>query len=363
MSGSITCQRFFDGIDLVGPHRITLNNGVVASVEPFEGPADYYLLTPGLVDIQMNGFHSVDVARASSDELHALGLQLQALGTTSWLATITSAPLEVLSDAIHRITSALEDGSAIGCVGIHVEGPFLGDAPGAHRKEWIIPFDPKWASQLPSSIRLMTIAAEQPNLERAIHVLRESDITVSIGHSRPTEQQWKVAKDSGATMVTHLFNGMSGIHHRESGLALHALVDDEIFVGVIGDMIHVSPDAVNLAYRAKGSALTCLVSDSIGWLTPQVSKRNLEASSGAPRMPDGTLAGSSTPLSECVRRVVLEARVPLEDALRSATSTPAMAVGLADVGYVGVGQPADLLAFDESLHVVRTWSRLVSLRG
>jgi N-acetylglucosamine-6-phosphate deacetylase len=209
----------------------------------------------------------------------------------------------------------------------------------------------------------MTIAAEQPNIAQAVKALIEKNITVSIGHSRPNDEQWEVASNAGASMVTHLFNGMSGVHHRDAGLALQALLDDTIFAGVIGDMIHVSPQALALAFRAKTSSRICLVSDSIGWNSAGAAKRGVSIFDGAPRLPDGTLAGSSTPLSECVRRVVQEAQIPLEDALRSATSTPAKAVGLHDVGIVAVGQPADLVAFDDSLHVMRTWSRLVSLRG
>lgn len=363
MSESLTCQRFFDGINLLGPHRIVFEDGVVSSLEPFVGDADHYLISPGLVDIQMNGFESVDVARATPDELRLLGARLESLGTTSWLATITTAPLTDLSESIDRITTAMQSGAIAGCVGLHVEGPFLGQAPGAHRPDWIIPFDGEWVSQLPTSVRLMTIAAEQHDIDIAVQSLCERNIAVSIGHSRPTDAQWTSARSAGASLVTHLFNGMSGVHHRETGLALHALVDDGVYSGVIGDMVHVSPQAVALAFRSKGSERICLVSDSVGWLTPWATKREVSLKDGAPRMPDGTLAGSSTSLSECVRRVVQDAHIPLEDALRSATSTPAKAVGLHDVGVVAVGQAADLVTFDDSLHVVRTRSRLVSLRG
>ena len=363
MSESITCRHFFDGHQLLGPHRIVFNDGVIEVIEPFLGEPNHFLVGPGLVDIQMNGFESIDVARASSDELRQLGERLNALGTTAWLATITTAPLDVLSQSIQRITSALNKGSVVGCAGLHIEGPFLGNAPGAHRPDWIIPFDSDWVTQLPTSVRLVTIAAEQPNVASAVSALNDKHIAVSIGHSRPTDTQWKDARGAGASLVTHLFNGMSGIHHRDNGLALQALIDDGVYAGIIGDMIHVSPEAVNLAFRAKGSHRVCLVSDSVGWLTPWAQRRNIYVSDGAPRLPDGTLAGSSTPLAQCLRLVVQKANVPLEDALRSATSNPAAAIGANNVGHVTLGQEADLVSFDDSLHVVNTWRRLVSLRG
>ena len=363
MSTSITCQNFFDGVSLHGPHRITYLDGLVQEIEPFTGTAEYFLISPGLVDIQMNGFDSVDCSRATVDELHSLGHQLEALGTTSWLATITTAPLDNLSMSVATLDSALSTQAANGCEGIHIEGPFLGSAAGAHRPDWIIPFDDEWVSTLPPSVRLMTIAAEQPDVQDAVLLLRSRNIEVSIGHSRPNSEQWNAARAAGARVVTHLFNGMSGVHHRDDGLALSALVDEDVFAGLIGDMIHVSPKAVALAFRAKGSDRICLVSDSVGWTSTWAQRRGVELLNGAPRLSDGTLAGSSTPLSECVRRVVKESGVSLADALRSATSVPATAMGLPHVGHVTRGKAADLVAFDDSLHVVRAWRRLVSLRG
>jgi N-acetylglucosamine-6-phosphate deacetylase len=363
MSDIITCQHFFDGEVLHGARQITFVDGVVDSIRPFEGDADHHLVTPGFVDIQMNGFEQWDVARGSQDDLDALGVRLRELGTTTWLGTITTAPLESLSRSIATIDRAIETNLAPGCAGIHIEGPFLGGAPGAHNPAWIIPLDEAWISQLPSSIRLVTLAAEQKNVASAISLLRTKNVSVSIGHSKPNYGQWKLCREAGAQIVTHLFNGMSGVHHREDGLALFALNDEEVFAGLIGDLIHVSPHAVALAFTVKGDGRICLVSDSVGWTSQWASKRRVQLRDGSPRLPDGTLAGSSTPLAACVQRVVHEAGVPLELALRSATSAPADAVGLSGVGRIAIGQPADFVALDDSLHVVGTWTRLVSLRG
>ena len=363
MSDVLTCQKFFDGLTLHGPTKITFENGVVVRTESFEGQADHHLIAPGLVDIQMNGFGSIDVSRATSAEMATLGNELAMLGTTSWLGTITTAPLDVLLRSIHSLHQMFSTQVVPGFTGIHVEGPFLGDAPGAHRPDWIIPFDEEWCSQLPKSIRLMTVAAEQSDASSSIRQLVQMGITVSVGHSRPTDIQWKQAREAGATVVTHLFNGMSGVHHREAGLALSALIDDGVYTGLIADMVHVSPQAVSLAFKAKGGDRVCLVSDSVAWQSEWALKRKIAVKDGAPRLPDGTLAGSSTPLAECVRLAVNEAGVPLRDALCAATSSPASAVGLTDAGHIREGAPADLIAFDQSLHVVRTWRRLVSIRG
>ena len=363
MSEVLTCQKFFDGVTLHDSRRITFDAGVVTRVETYDGPCDHHLISPGLVDIQMNGFTSVDVSRSNAQELARLGEELFSLGTTSWLGTVTTAPLDALARSIGTLHDAFSSGEVSGFAGIHVEGPFLGQAPGAHRPDWIIPMNEDWCEGLPKSVQLMTLAAEQPNVASGIRLLRAKGIFVSVGHSRPTNAQWAAVREAGATIVTHLFNGMSGVHHRDEGLALDALIDDGVYAGLIADMVHVSPKAVALAFKAKGGHRVCLVSDSVAWSSEWATKRSIAIKDGAPRLPDGTLAGSSTPLAECVRLAVTEAGVPVEEALRAATSSPGHAVGLADVGYIREGEPADLVAFDDSLHVVGAWRRLVSLRG
>jgi len=363
MSDIITCQYFFDGEVLHGARQLTYVDGVVVSIEPFDGLAEHYLVTPGFVDIQMNGFEQWDVARGSQDDLNALGSRLQELGTTTWLGTITTAPLDSLSRSIATIDSAIKANFAPGCAGIHIEGPFLGGAPGAHNPAWIIPLDEAWISQLPSCVRLVTLAAEQREVASAISLLRKMNVRVSLGHSKPNHEQWKQCRNAGAHLVTHLFNGMSGVHHRDDGLALFALNDDEVFAGLIGDLVHVSPHAVALAFTVKGDGHLCLVSDSVGWLSQWALKREIQNRDGSPRLPDGTLAGSSTPLASCVQKVVTQAGVPLAQALRAATSAPADAIGLSGVGRIAIGKPADFVALDDSLHVVGTWTRLVSSRG
>jgi N-acetylglucosamine-6-phosphate deacetylase len=363
MSVVITCQHFFDGEVLHGAREITFANGVLVSIEPFSGVAQHHLISPGFVDIQMNGFEQWDVARGSPEDLNSLGIRLQELGTTTWLGTITTAPLTSLSRSIGTIDEAIESNRAPGCAGIHIEGPFLGGALGAHNPAWIIPLDEDWIGQLPSSVRLVTLAAEQRNVASSISLLRKMNVAVSIGHSKPNSEDWQICRDAGAHIVTHLFNGMSGVHHRDDGLALFALNDEDVFAGLIGDLVHVSPQAVVLAFTVKGDGRICLVSDSVAWSSQWAHKREIQIRDGSPRLPDGTLAGSSTPLATCVQRVVQDAGVPLEQALRAATSAPADAVGLSDVGRISIGQPADLVALDDSLHVAETWSRLVSLRG
>lgn len=363
MLQEIVTRQFFDGDTLQGPSRVILEDGIVARIEDTTKECDFFLLSPGLIDVQMNGFGGHDVATADAATLTALDAELASLGTTSWCGTIVTAPLERLSETIDRLHRLWTQQTVSGFIGIHVEGPFLGLVPGAHRPDWIRPIELSWLRSLPESVRLVTMGAEQQEFTDATQILRSKDIVVSIGHSRPTAQQFTDAISSGASMVTHLYNGMSGVHHRDVGLALLAMTEPEVTVGLIGDMVHVSPQAVALAFAAKGHRGVCLVSDSVAWESPWARARGVEVRNGAPRLSDDTLAGSSAPLSECVANAVHRAGVPLDQALRAATSTPADLLGNSALGRVRQGHSQDLVAFDESLHVVNTWRRLPSLRA
>ena len=156
---------------------------------------------------------------------------------------------------------------------------------------------------------------------------------------------------------------MSGVHHRDDGVALSALTNDAVVGGLIADLVHVSPDAVSLAFKAKGRDSIALVSDSVAWNSEWAKRRGVILRDGSPRLPDGTLAGSSTPLAECVRRTIVGCGVSVSDALRAATSTPARVLGYPQIGTVAIGHSASLVCFDESLHVSQTHRRLVFQRG
>ena len=362
MRRRLTTNRFFDGLTLHGPTLIETADDMVTDVSPHEGDTEHALISPGFVDVQMNGFDAVDVASCTRDEFLQMDALLAEAGTTSWLATIVTAPLERLSEVIARLDGWVRANDT-GCAGIHVEGPFLGRAPGAHNPRWIVDVDLDWIASLPSSVRLVTLAPEQTRCIDAVHALRERRIAVSIGHSRCSDAEFTAAVGAGAGMATHVFNGMSGVHHRDEGVALCALTDDRVVAGLIGDGVHVSARAASLVFRAKPAGGVCLVSDSIGWRGPWARKLAVEVRDGAPRLPDGTLAGTSVALAECVQRVVRDSGVSVEAALAAATTTPASLIGYPQTGTIAVGSPADIVCLDEGLHVREVHRRLVSQRG
>ena len=361
MDCDLITEKFFDGDNLHGVTLIRVRDGIVVEISDVEALPDIALVTPGLVDLQMNGFAAHDVASAHYEDFLALDEELACVGTTSWLATVITAPLDRLTKTLARLDGFVQSPTN-GCFGIHCEGPFLGDAPGAHRPDWIIPSNLEWISTLPASLRVMTLAPENSGSNRAISSLCERGIRVSLGHTRASYKQFAASVDAGASMVTHLFNGMSGVHHRDEGVALWSLLEPRLTAGLIADGVHVSPNSIRLAFAARNDGLY-LVSDSIAWNGKWATAANVSVVDNAPRLPNGTLAGSATPLSECVHHCIQECELEMATVLRAATSIPADVVGEPAIGRIAVGQPADIVEWTADVHVSHVHRRLVFQRG
>ena len=350
----LSASRAFVNGALVGPTRVTWDlDGTITDVSEIraQDAATDALLVPGFIDLQVNGIDDVNVASADDVQWQRLNQLLLKSGVTSWCPTLVSASRDSLATSLAVIQSRIQQQRtehsivASSILGAHMEGPFLGVALGAHDRRSVIEVDLQWIAQLPACVALMTVGPEQENGVAAVRLLRQQGIAVSLGHTRATEQQFLDAKEAGAQMVTHLFNAMSGVHHREHGVALTALTDDEIFASIIVDLEHVSHRAVQLAFRAKPNRMI-LVTDSVRANTIS-----------APRLNDGTLAGSVLSMDQALRNTVVDCSVPLSVALTSATHNPAEVLGLRDRGDISIGKRADLVLLTHDLSVLQTVSR------
>ena len=336
---------------------VTIADGRIIGIDIEPGrPHDVEHVLPGFVDLQVNGIDDIDVAVADGTDWDRLDERLLAQGVTSWCPTLVSAPLGSYARPLGRIASAMQRPTArTRIVGAHLEGPFLGAARGAHPSELVVPIDLTWLEALPSHVTLVTLGAEQADAAAATRLLTARGATVAIGHTQAGDDQLEAAVEAGARLVTHLFNGMSGLHHREPGVAAWALTHPTIAASLIADGIHVHPRMLRLAASALGPLRTVLVTDAVAWRAGRAgSLGELSLRDGAPRLPDGTLAGSALTMDAAVRRMV-DAGVSLEHAARAASSTPAEVLGLRDRGQLRVGALADLVALDDTLHVVGTW--------
>ncbi len=304
------------------------------------------LVAPGLVDLQCNGAVGIDL-RTDPERLWELAAALPRFGVTAWLPTIvTSSP-----DVIERAQSALAAGPPNGWsgavpLGLHLEGPFLSpNAAGAHPIDLLRPPSlgaiESWSRA--DGVALVTLAPELDGALDVVEALVARGVVVSIGHSQATAAQASAAVDAGATSVTHLFNAMSPLHHREPGVAGAAMSDGRLAVGLIADGIHVDPRVVGIAERALGERLI-LVSDAVALLGVD----GIDFTHGV-RLPDGTLAGSVLPLVQAVRNLVDFTGCSPERAVAAASGRPASVLSDPTRGTLSTGGRGDVTALDLDL--------------
>jgi N-acetylglucosamine-6-phosphate deacetylase len=337
-------------LGLHGPGAVVVDDGRIVDIEPARGSdsTPTRILAPGFIDIQVNGIGRIDVASAAGDDWDELDTRLLAQGVTTWCPTLVSAPLERFAAPLERIAAAAarsNDRVRPVIAGAHLEGPFLGGAPGAHPLKFVQPPDLEWLASLPDIVRVVTLAPETTKAIDAIRLLSARGMLVSLGHSTATYEEALAAIDAGARLVTHCFNGMGALHHREPGLIGAALTDDRLAVSLITDLIHVHPAAVALVFRSKSAERVALVTDAVAW----------EGEGDAPRLADGTLMGSTLTADAAIRNAVQRCGVSVVDAVRAAATTPADLLGLPDRGRIEPGARADLVALNPDLTVQTTW--------
>lgn len=338
-----------------GPALVEVQDGIVCAVEGAERVETDTVLVPGFVDLQVNGIDDVDVATADGDDWDRLDALLLAQGVTTWCPTLVTAPLARYERPLGRIEAAMSR-PPLGrptIAGVHLEGPFLGRAPGAHPRDLIVPIDLDWLAGLPAHVSLVTLGAEQEDAVAATSLLAAAGRLVSIGHTHASEEEFDACVDAGARLTTHLFNGMSGVHHRAPGVAVHAMTNPDVSASVIADGVHVHPRVLRLAAQALGPDRMVLVTDAVAWRAGSVGVIGMELRDGAPRLPDGTLAGSAVTMDAAVRHCVA-AGIPLDVAVRAASTNPARLLGLQDRGRIEPGLRADLVALRD-LRVEQVW--------
>jgi N-acetylglucosamine-6-phosphate deacetylase len=300
------------------------------------------VLAPGFVDLHVHALDGRGMVGRDAPDVASLGRALARRGVTGFLATTVTAPLDELVAVLRRGTA----GEGARCLGLHLEGPWLSrDCAGAQPREHLQPPSAAALDQLLAAgpPALITLAPELPD---AVDVVGRADgagVVVSLGHSAATYDQAVAGFDAGARHVTHCFNAMAPLHHREPGLVGAALERDHVSVEVIADGQHLHPAVVRLLHRALGPRRMCLISDAVD--IAEAGGTDVAV------LADGTLTGSRIGLDQAVRNVVAWG-IPLADALTMASTTPAAVVGRDH--RVAPGRPADLVLLDDQLQVLAT---------
>lgn len=285
---------------------------------------------PGYVDLQVNGVGAVDFSTAAGDDWLVAGARLRAAGVTGFLATICSMPLDRYAPALARVATAraARPAGMPEILGVHLEGPFLGGAPGAHPARVVRPMALDWLIDLldafPGLVRLVTLAPEADPGFAGTHALVERGVVVALGHTACPYDDAVAAAAAGATLTTHLFNGMGPLHQRAPGI-IGAALDPRVALRptLIGDLVHVHPALVATVFAAGAPIL---VSDAVATGVEYFDAAVTEAA-GAAYLPDGTLTGGVALLDTAVRNVV-GIGVDPGAALAAASDRPAAVLGL-----------------------------------
>lgn len=332
-------------------------NGKIVDVTTEEGKITYIGKTdedgidlgfcrilPGLIDVHTHGCGGYDTMDGKLEEMACIYAEN---GVTSWLPTTMTADSETLK-CISQIDISEIKGANI--LGFHFEGPYISEKyKGAQNPEYIKNPDINEFSQF-SNVKMVTVA---PEVGGGIDFIKKCDCIVSIGHTDADYETTIKAIEAGANCLTHTFNAMPPIHHREPGV-IGAAAMKNIYAQVICDGLHIHKGAINILYKLFGSDRMILISDSMRATgLPEgeydLGGLNVFVKGNEARLSDGTLAGSVSTLFNCVK-CAIEFGIPENDAVKMATETPAELLGV-NKGKVEVGFDADFITVDDEFNL------------
>jgi N-acetylglucosamine-6-phosphate deacetylase len=369
---AIAGAEIFDGTKRRAQHAVIVDNARILDVVPESVvPADLPVqrlaggvLAPGFIDAQANGGGGVLLNDApTSDGVRTICDAHAKFGTTALLPTLITDSPEITAKAVASVKQAIA-GGALGCLGLHLEGPFLSpERRGAHDADLMRTMTEADVDDILSlgiETLLLTVSPERiaPGLIRR---LVQGGAIVSLGHSNATYDQILMAVDAGARGVTHLFNAMSPLTHRAPGVVGGALDAGELWCGLIADGHHVHPAAIGIALRAKRQpGRIFLVTDAMSTVgsdqqTITLNGRTVFRRNGALELEDGTLAGSDLDMMSAVRYLVRQVGVELGEALRMASIYPAEFLQRSDIGRIAAGARADFVHIDDDLNAKAAW--------
>jgi N-acetylglucosamine-6-phosphate deacetylase len=319
-------------------------------------------VVPGFVDLHVHGGGGASFDSGTSDAADVVAATHLAHGTTSMAASLVTDTRERMVDAVRELALLVQDGRL---AGIHLEGPWLSpQRSGAHQPGSLTTPDPASVDALlaagDGAVRMVTLAPELPGGVDAVRRLVDAGVLAAIGHTDATYDEARAALDAGARLGTHLFNAMRPLHHRDPG-PVGALLDSPVDVELIADGVHLHPALLRTVFAAKPGQCI-LVTDAMAAAgAPDgdyaLGQMAVEVREGVARLAspdgDGAIAGSTLTMDAAVRFAVRTAGLPLLDVVHAASTTPARAWGLSDVGALETGRRADLVVLDDDLAVVR----------
>ncbi|GGA00636.1 N-acetylglucosamine-6-phosphate deacetylase [Paenibacillus marchantiophytorum] len=352
------------------PATLWIRNGRIENIESGlsslpEGDYEYidgqgHQLIPGMIDVHIHGANGFDMMDGSETSIQEVSRACADTGCTSFLVTSVSSTIEELLAMIRSVKRVIGHEVGAKIAGLHLEGPYLNPKRKGMQNERFLRH-PNLAemkdifNEADGLIKMVTIAPELPGGMELISFLKEMGVVIAIAHSDASYEEAKQAFAAGASHVTHCFNGMRPIHHRDPGLVVAAFEEEHVSLQAIVDGIHLHPAIVRMMHRLKGPDGMVLITDALqamglGDGNYVFGGHHVTVTEGVARLADGTLASSTVTMNEALRLTV-ETGISLIDAVKMASTTPARILGLDTVGRISTGFDADLVLLDEQCQV------------
>jgi N-acetylglucosamine-6-phosphate deacetylase len=345
--------------------RLVIEHGRIVQILEEDGPSDFTLpadatVAPGMIDVHTNGADDMLFNRDQGNAVEIASHSYASQGATGFVAAIMTAPWESMLHAASEVAEAahaLVENQMVGgarCLGIHIEGPFLNPKfRRVHRHDWLLPATIERAKALVEACHgalvMVTMAPEVEGGPETARFFFDQGIVCSAGHTSAKYRDGMLAIGIGFRSLTHAFNAMPPLDHREPSLLAAFIQEPRTMVQLICDGFHVAPVMVDILYRSLGERLV-LVSD---YMAPTGSGYRIEG--GVVRAEDGTIAGSALRADHGVRNLMSYASIPFERAIVSATQSPAKLLGVeGECGTIARGKRADLSVWSEHYEILAT---------
>ena len=327
---------------------------------------DKYIVVPGFIDKHIHGANHSDSMYPTYEDLLNISKSIAQEGVTAYLPTTMTQSKENIVKALENIRQYIEknveDGAAV--IGVHLEGPFVNKKyKGSQQEKYILSCDIETIKYLQemsgNNIRQVTFAYEENGQEFAEY-LASQGIVASIGHSDAKVDEVLESVKHGVTSVTHVYNAMRGLHHREAGTLGGSLLADDLYCELIADLVHVSPAAIRILYKMKGKDKIVLVTDALESKhlpdgVYQLGGQKVYVKGDEARLESGVLAGSNLSMNRAIKNFIDVTGVSLTDAIDMATINPALVLKIDNrKGSIKIGKDADFAVIDRELNVYLT---------
>lgn len=359
-------------LDKIEKGSILIQDGKIKEINPVNSSdtdildGENLYISPGFIDVHIHGAGSFDTMDGTKEALNTIAKTIVKHGTTSFLPTTMTVPLEDINNALKVIKELKENGTeGAQILGAHLEGPFLNiKAKGAQNEKYLlaptIENYNKMVQGCEDVVSSITIAPEVDGCLELIEYLANKGIVCSMGHSVATYEEAEKAISKGASHSTHLYNGMAPFNHRETGI-IGAVFNSNTTTEVITDGIHVSYPAIKIAYKQKGSDNLLLITDAMmacGMPDGDYSLggQDVVLKDGAVRLKSGSLAGSVLTLDRAVKNLLKNTDIPLYELIKMATYNGAKHCKYENQkGIIKEGYDADLIVFDKDINIKKVF--------